>query len=167
MCQKEAFIRSVLRGDISFKQLCHTFGISRQTGYTLLNRYQAEGVCGLDQRSRAPINQPHKIAKEIEKQILKVRKKASTWGAKKIKSYLERRGVENLPALSTINEILKRNGCVSQEESLNRPYIRFNNKDYWVGKPFIGKNIEVRNCEMRGLLEIYFGKHKIYSYKLE
>ena len=36
-------------------ELCERFGISRTIGYKWLERYQAEGIDGLKDRSRAPL----------------------------------------------------------------------------------------------------------------
>lgn len=126
MSQKEEFVKLALSKTLSFSQLCSDFKISRETGYKLLKRYNAEGSNGFEPRSKAPKRSPAKTPARIEEKILTVRIKHPTWGARKIRAHLITQGIVNLPAPSTITDILKRNGCISDEESLkHQPYIRF------------------------------------------
>lgn len=120
MSQKEAFVIKALKKENSFKELCHEFQISRETGYKLLRRYEAEGVNGLNPRSRAPHQRPFKTSRPLEEHILTVRTQHPTWGARKIYMHLLNKGLSDLPARSTISDILKRNGYISEEESLKR-----------------------------------------------
>lgn len=120
MSQKELFIKKALKNEGSFKALCLEFKISRETGYKLLHRYEKEGLKGLHPKSRAPHNKPLKTSVKIEEQIIKIRVKYPTWGGRKIYSHLLSAGVTDLPAPSTISDILKRNGYISEEESLKR-----------------------------------------------
>jgi transposase InsO family protein len=120
MFQKERFIEKALKQDSSFKELCAEFKISRETGYKLLNRYKKEGLRGLESKSRAPHRSPFKTQRTLEEKILQIRVKYPTWGGRKIYSYLLAEGVTQLPAPSTISDILKRNGYISEEESLKR-----------------------------------------------
>lgn len=135
MSLKESFIRQALKEEESFSSLCKSYQISRTAGYLLLNRYKKEGLSGLNSRSRAPHRSPSKTSLKIEEQILAVRVQHPTWGARKIKAYLLRHGILELPAVSTITEILRRNGFLSEEESLKRQaFIRFereNCNDLW------------------------------------
>ncbi|AIT63024.1 helix-turn-helix domain-containing protein [Coxiella burnetii] len=43
MSTKQEFIEKAIQGDTNFKNLCKTFGISRKTGYKILNCYQEYG----------------------------------------------------------------------------------------------------------------------------
>lgn len=107
----------------NFSSLCREFGITRATGYKWVNRY--ENNEDLSDRSKRPNVIPNKTPQAIENQILDVRTLHPGWGAKKIKYWLENRGVE-LPSVKTVNNILNRNGCISQEESLkHKPFVRF------------------------------------------
>lgn len=120
MSQKEEFIIKALKQEESFKTLCNAFQISRETGYKLLRRYKDEGLKGLQPRSRAPKRSPYKTSHALEEQILAVRAQHSTWGARKIHTHLMNKGLHDVPARSTISDILKRHGCISEEESLKR-----------------------------------------------
>lgn len=130
MSQKEEFVIRAVEGSASFKSLCEEFGISRTLGYELIKRYSSHGLEGLAPRSKAPITHPNKTPKDIEEEILKTRKKYPTWGPRKIKAYLLKQEIKNLPAISTINAVLKRYGCISHEESLKRKeLIRFEREE--------------------------------------
>ena len=43
MDQKTRFIADYLTGFFSHTELCHSYGISRPTGYKWIDRYEAEG----------------------------------------------------------------------------------------------------------------------------
>jgi transposase len=135
MSLKEEFIRQAVKGEQSFALLCETYKISRTAGYRLLNRYKKEGLAAFNPRSKAPKHSPHRTLREIQERILTVRAQHPTWGARKIKAYLNRKGIHDLPAPSTITEILRRHGCLSEEESLKRKaLIRFEREacnDLW------------------------------------
>lgn len=126
MFQKEEFIRKVLAKKTTFSSICTDFDISRTTGYIILKKYKCEGFKGLEPVSRAPYKSPNKTSSKIENIILSVRAKHNTWGPKKILSNLRKKHIEDLPAISTIAEILKRNGCISAEATLkHKPLTRF------------------------------------------
>lgn len=108
----------------NISQLCREYGISRPTAYKWLNR-DAAGQ-GLEDRSRAPHNVPKRTDEAIESAILTVRAENPGWGGKTIRKLLENQGYKDLPCSKTVSNILKRNGCISQEESLKHtPYKRF------------------------------------------
>lgn len=109
-------------GRFEFKTLCEQFGISRRVGYKWLGRYREHGMEGLREMSRAPLRVPGRTAAEVEAVLVRERRKHPTWGPKKLRVILERNhGVERLPALSTIGEILKRHGLI--EARRRRPQI--------------------------------------------
>lgn len=108
------FVRDSARGHYSFRDLCLRYGISCKTGYKWLRRYEAEGIRGLEDRSRAPGTCPHRIAPQVEEAILEVRKGHPSWGPRKILSYLEERTELSLPAASTAGDLLKRKGLIEK-----------------------------------------------------
>ena len=108
----------------NISSLCREFGISRKTGYKWMNRSKQNN--DLKDRSHAPKNIPNRTSQEIEDRILAVRSDNPGWGASTIHKVLENEGVEDLPCIRTVNNILKRNACISQEESEKRhKFIRF------------------------------------------
>lgn len=113
MEEKQRFVSLAESGRFEIVELCREFGISRKTGYKWIGRYQKFGSEGLKEQSRAPKSQGRKTDDEVEALIVTERRRHPTWGPKKIGRILEvKHGIERTPALSTIGEILKRNGMV-------------------------------------------------------
>src|SRR5919205_663237 len=57
----------------SMTELCTRFEISRQTGDKWLRRYSPEGLSGLQEKSRAPLSCPHRIAPEVAIALLEAK----------------------------------------------------------------------------------------------
>jgi transposase InsO family protein len=115
-----------LQEGANISDLCRRFDISRPTGYKYLYRFLEEGIEGLRDRSKRPNNSPNATKEEIEQLILKLRDKHSSWGGRKLKTRLEKQGHNDIPAASTITEILKRNNRMSADESeKHEPWHRF------------------------------------------
>jgi putative transposase len=92
-------------------ELCEQFGISRKTGYKHLERYAANGLKGLAERSHRPHHFPQLTDEVVEALIVEERRLHRTWGPKKLHRILEmKHGLESPPARSTIAEILRRHG---------------------------------------------------------
>ena len=108
----------------NFSALCREFGITRRTGRKWVERYESQQP--LTDRSRRPHTSPTRTPEEVELLILAVRAENPGWGAKTIHSVLTREGYKNLPCIKTVNNILRRYGCIDPEESLKRiPFTRF------------------------------------------
>ena len=105
----------------SMKELCEAFGVSRTTGYKFLKRYRQGGLDGLKDRSRAPRRHPNATPERLERQILAARAAHPTWGAPKLKAWLERNFPEDQwPAQSTIGSILKSHGLTRRRRRRHR-----------------------------------------------
>lgn len=95
----------------SVTELCAQFGISRKTGYKHLERYAAEGLPGLRERSHRPHQFPQRTDEAVEALVLAERRRHRTWGPKKLYEILRStHGQKSPPARSTIGEILRRHG---------------------------------------------------------
>jgi transposase-like protein len=121
---REQFVNEVLAGEKNKSELCREYGISRVTGDKWLARYQ-NGE-SFEDRSRSPFHTPNKTPSKTEELILSVRTAHPAWGARKILAYLLRRGALDLPGRSTIDAILKRNNCITEQASrAAKPFKRF------------------------------------------
>lgn len=90
-------------------ELCREFGISRKTGYKILERYEKAGVMGLTDRDRRPHASSNKLPLQVEQFILGIKKDYPSWGAPKIREKLRRKYPHlPVPAQSTIHCILDR-----------------------------------------------------------
>ncbi len=130
--KRKEFVRAA-KGSRNLSALCRAYDISRPTAYKWLRREQSgEGFCD---RSHVPVSIPTRTDAAMEELIVSVRRENPGWGAKTIRKVLENAGHDNLPCVKTCNNILKRNGWISYEESLkHKPYVRFekeNCNDMW------------------------------------
>lgn len=116
-------------------QLCKSFGISRKTGYKWLQRFEDSGETGLENLSRRPVNCPGRISEVMKEVIIRVRKRHHAWGGRKIRRFLQNRGNSDVPAASTITEVLRRNGFIDEFEACKHsPFQRFEREypnDLW------------------------------------
>jgi putative transposase len=113
MDQRTKFIGVVKTGTMSMSEACESFGISRKTGYKWLERYELSGIAGLEERSRAPKVCSWALSRSMEKRLIEAREKRPRWGPKKLLAWIkEREPWLELPAASTVGELLKRKGMV-------------------------------------------------------
>jgi len=107
------FIAKAQEGLYRMGELCERFGISRQAGYTLLQRYEREGVAALRERSRAPKSSPQRISEPMQAVLLQARREHPGWGPRTVLAHLDRRqpGLA-LPAASTVGDLYVRHGLV-------------------------------------------------------
>lgn len=126
MSLRKEFVQLVLSEEANLSQACQHYHISRKTGYKWLLRYREGGEEALADRSRRPLHSPFQTSEELESQVLLVRHTHPTWGGRKIKAYLHRISLEDLPSASTITAILWRNDLIDPEEaSKHCPFQRF------------------------------------------
>ena len=100
-------------GKLNFAALCREFGISRQVGYAWVARYReaAHDVRAVEERSRRPHTSPSKVCDELEDLVVAARKIHPTWGPRKLRAWLAHHHPQlELPAQSTIGEVLRRRG---------------------------------------------------------
>lgn len=114
MSLKQEFVLLAGQGNVSIKELCQRFKVSRQTGYKWLARYASEGDQGLVERSRQPRNCPRQCAAEVEQQVLILRREHPYWGGRKLRRLLLQSGLNPAPSASTITQILRRHGQLNE-----------------------------------------------------
>ncbi len=111
--QRRAFIEEWQREQDGLAELCRKYGISRPTGYKWVQRFEAQGVAGLEELSRAPHNSPQAISGELADQVIALRQQHPRWGPRKLRVYLEKHHPSSRwPANSSIGELLQREGLV-------------------------------------------------------
>jgi transposase InsO family protein len=124
MSLRREFLALANQPGSNFSQLCRRFGISRKTGYKWRRRYRESGAGGLADRSRRPEHSPRRSEPAIEQQVLAIRDRYG-WGARKIKTCIERAGQGRL-AKSTAHAILLRHERVPRSpDQVSGPYQRF------------------------------------------
>ena len=121
MEQKIGFINEWRSRAYSITELCRQFEISRPTAYKYIKRYEAKGLKGLEEKSRAHKAHPAKISATVEDKIVFYRKKHPRWGGEKIWKLLHKDFSNNLiPSISTVNRVLKRNNLIKPKKRRRR-----------------------------------------------
>ena len=104
MDQRTDFILRVFQKGDTFTSLCQDFGISAKTGYKWLNRFLAEGMDGLSDRSRRPHGHAHQLCEDVICKLIKLKQAHLSWGPKKIVD-LYGRQYGNAPSRSSARRI--------------------------------------------------------------
>ena len=121
MDERMAFIVDWRREAYGMAELCRRHGVSRKTGYKLRDRFMAEGMAGLADRSRAPHHHPNAVSATVEAAVLAVRRAHPSWGPKKIRAWLRARDDQTpWPVESTIARLLDRHGLVARRRRRRR-----------------------------------------------
>ena len=81
------------------------FGCSRNTVRLWKRRYEAQGIGGLQDRSRAPRSCPHKTAARLEAQVIAQRRRTPGFSARRMKMEFEL-----TPSVGAIARILRQRG---------------------------------------------------------
>jgi transposase InsO family protein len=102
---------------VNVSAFCREHGISRETFYAWRRRYRADGLAGLEARSRAPRSSPQRIGVDVEEAIVALRKELAELGvdagAGTIQWHLGRGGMRAVPSQATIWRTLTRRGFVT------------------------------------------------------
>ena len=111
-----AVIAAAEGGEVRVAQVCREAGVSRKTFYKWLARYRAEGLAGIEPRSRRPHRSPGETPVAIEEIVVQLRKELEACGldhgATTIQWWLGQRGVKDVPSVATVHRILVRRGLV-------------------------------------------------------
>jgi putative transposase len=116
--ERESFILAVdeeqKKGSTQyFARLCASFGIRRATGYKWVERFNEGGFAALADRPRGAGTHPNATAAEVIDRIVALRKERPHDGPKKLRALLlEREPTLEVPAASTIGDILERHGLI-------------------------------------------------------
>lgn len=121
MDERMRFVIRLKDGE-SMATLCREFGISRKTGYKILERYEECGLEGLSDRARRPIRYANQLPAQVESAIVTAKREKPNWGARKIRERLLRSLPHEIkvPAISTIHAVLDRHELVSRSRRRSR-----------------------------------------------
>lgn len=114
--ERTRFVLEYDGGSFTMAELCRIYGIARKTGYQWVDRYEVEGLSGLQDRRYGAGHHPNQTSSGIEKQIVQLKHSHPSWGAKKLRASLvtAQEGVD-WPVLSTFGEILRREGLTAPQ----------------------------------------------------
>jgi len=119
--ERMRFIMECQAGEESMAHLCRKYGISRRVGYKWIGRFAEGGVDGLKDQSRAPHDHANAVEPSLQHRIVQLRGEHPRWGPRKLRVLLQRQQTQ-VPAASTIGQILKRSGlCVPRRRVRHAP----------------------------------------------
>ena len=120
--ERMRFIEAYLSGFYTITELAARYGISRRIAHKWLSRHDANGAAGLQDRSRAPINIPHRTTDDIAAEVVAFRRRFPHMGPRKIAVRLAELHPDiEWPAPSTIGDILQRADLVTVRRRRNPP----------------------------------------------
>lgn len=117
------FVELVRVRRVPVARACRQFGISRDTAYRWLARFDADPAASLLDRPRRPHSSPGRTGGDIEDLILHAREQFG-WGARKLHAFLLRHG-HRVPSIRTVHTILARRGTVHTPAVEHAPPLRF------------------------------------------
>jgi transposase InsO family protein len=109
--QRLDLVRGMARREVSLKELCRKFGVSRQSAYKWRRRYRAGRRRALRDQSRRPLVNVVKTDVLWLRRVRRARLRHPTWGARKLRHVLVQRFKDSdAPATASISRWLKRWG---------------------------------------------------------
>jgi transposase InsO family protein len=109
MDQKMQMIGEYLSGASTVTELSRVYGVSRNTVYKWIRRYQQDKNAGLGVRTSCPRLHPNATSLEIAREIITLKRQFETWGPKKLVYWLKQHYPDKKwPAVSTAGTMLKK-----------------------------------------------------------
>lgn len=102
--------------------LSREYGVSRQTIYKWMKRFDEEGACGLFDRSRRPRRSPNRISGKAERRIIELRLEYG-WGGRNISDLLAQEGIR--VSAATVDRVIARNGLIREHDKQQPATRRF------------------------------------------
>lgn len=109
-------VQRMLDGGLRPKEAAHASGVSVRTAYKWLQRFRAEGVAGLNDRSSRPKSCPHALPPAVRAQVIEQRRSRQTYrqisqqcgiGRSTVARWLMRAGLNRLAALEPAAPIVR------------------------------------------------------------
>jgi transposase len=94
-------VREVLGGS-PIGEVAARYGTSRQSLHTWRQRFKAEGLPGLADRSQRPRTSPARLPAETEVLVCGLRREHPRWGARRIVHELGLAGLDPVPGRATV-----------------------------------------------------------------
>jgi transposase len=102
-----------MRDGCSVAEVAQKFGVSRQSLYRWMTRYEEGGLEALADRSHRPHDVPHQMSAAIEIRVLEMRRQHPLWGPLRIVHQLSAQGVDPPPLHMAVYRALLRHGLIT------------------------------------------------------
>jgi transposase InsO family protein len=110
--QRYKAVLAVIADGRTVTQVARDWDVTRQTVHVWLERYEADGLEGLSNRSHRPAHCPHQMPAGVEAQLLEMRRAKPYWGARRLALELARKGAQPAPSKSAVYRSLVRAGVI-------------------------------------------------------
>src|ERR1700721_1614946 len=98
--QRYQTVLAVISDGLSISRVAGKVGVSRQTVYAWLARYEAQGLEGLVDRSHRPASCPHQMPAAVEAALVELRHSRPYWGPRRLVFELAKRRMAPVPSES-------------------------------------------------------------------
>ncbi len=113
--QRYDAVVAVIRDGLSVTEAAQKYGVSRQTLYRWMARYEAGGLDALSDRSHRPHHVPHQMAAELCARVLELRRQHPGWGPLRLQHHLKKEGFDDVPSHMAVYRALLRHGLIEPE----------------------------------------------------
>lgn len=109
-------VQRMLAGGLRPEEAAQACGVSVRTAYKWLQRFRAEGMAGLNDRSSRPITCPHALPAAVQAQVIEQRRSRQTYrqisqqcgvGQSTIARWLKRAGLNRLVSLEPAAPVVR------------------------------------------------------------
>jgi len=118
MKQRTEFVLRAMKTE-NFRDLCREYGISAKTGYKWRERFLADGLGGMEERSRRPQSSPKSLEEGVVCEMIRLKQRHRYWGPRKLRKVYERLH-ERAPSESSFKRVLERSGFVERRRRRGR-----------------------------------------------
>jgi transposase len=120
MQQRYDAVLSVIRDGLTITEAAQTYGVSRQSLYRWMARYEEGGLEALAERSHRPRSCPHQIEATLEERIITMRRSHPAWGPLRIAHRLAQLGVDPAPSHMAVYRAVVRHHLIEPKGSKKR-----------------------------------------------
>ena len=118
--QRYDAVVAVIRDGLAVSEVAAKLGVSRQSLYRWMARYEVGGIAALAERSHRPKTVPHQIPAVLEARVLELRRQRPHWGPINLRHQLVREGVDRAPSNMAIYRALLRHGLIEAKAQRKR-----------------------------------------------
>jgi len=118
--QRYDAVTAVIRDGMTVTEVAQAFGVSRQSIYAWMKRYEEGGIEALGERSHRPRSCPHQILPAVEARIIELRNRHPLWGPIRLVHELRREKVDPLPSHMAIYRALVRHHLIDPTATRKR-----------------------------------------------